>query len=205
MITSSPARGRTQEGVSSGAKGAEGNSHASPLSAPALAAAIPPLRKAAIVLVSLEQSLASQLLATLDRSAVEAVTLEIARLERIDPAEQAAVLDEFLGLGLRRLCFVFDDLLRMSGRDIRAAYRVEDIGAWALATAGAAAPVRAKILGSLDPASSAALRRFLESMGPFRLSDAESAQTEIVERFRRLHDRGSVDLPDPSGREAVLV
>ena len=41
-----------------------------------------PLRKAAILLVSLEQPLASQLLAQLDRSAVEAVTLEIARLER---------------------------------------------------------------------------------------------------------------------------
>src|SRR5438094_45017 len=57
-------------------------------------ASIPPLRKAAIVLVSLEQSLASQLLAHLDRSSVEAVTWEIARLDRIDPAEQAAVLDE---------------------------------------------------------------------------------------------------------------
>ena len=76
---------------------------------------------------------------------------------------------------------------------------------WALAIAGAAAPVRAKILGSLDPASAAALRRFLEGMGPFRLSDAEAAQAEIAERFRRLHDRGSVSLPDPSGREEVLV
>ena len=57
-------------------------------------AAMPPVRKAAIVLVSLEQSLASQLLAHLDRSSVEAVTWEIARLERVDPAEQAAVLDE---------------------------------------------------------------------------------------------------------------
>ena len=34
-----------------------------------------PLRKAAILVVSLEQPLASQLLAQLDRSAVEAVTL----------------------------------------------------------------------------------------------------------------------------------
>jgi flagellar motor switch protein FliG len=163
------------------------------------------LRKAAIVLVSLDQSLASQLLANLNRAAVEAVTLEIARLERIDPNEQAAVLDEFLGLGLRRLCFVFDDLLRMRDQDIRGAYKHEEMTSWALAIAGAAAPVRAKILGSLEPASSAALRRFLEGMGPFRLSEAEIAQAEIAERFRRLHDRGSVSLPDPSGREEVLV
>ena len=74
---------------------------------------ISPLRKAAIVLVSLEQSLASQLLSHLDRSAVEMVTWEIARLDRIDPDERTAVLDEFYGLGLRRLCFVFDDLVKM--------------------------------------------------------------------------------------------
>src|SRR5262249_421527 len=59
--------------------------------ATAIAAAIPPVRKAAIVLVSLDQSLASQVLTHLDRPAVEAVTWEIARLEQIDPAERAAV------------------------------------------------------------------------------------------------------------------
>ena len=32
----------------------------------------------------------------------------------VDPAERAAVLEEFYGLGLRRLCFVFDDLVKMS-------------------------------------------------------------------------------------------
>ncbi|QEH35744.1 Flagellar motor switch protein FliG [Aquisphaera giovannonii] len=177
-------------------------------SAPPLAVeagAIPPLRKAAIVLVSLEQSLASQLLQHLDRAAVEAVTWEIARLERIDPAEQEAVLEEFLGQGLRRLCFVFEDLLRMDDRDVRGAYHEEDIDAWALALAGAAPPVRAKVFGSLDPASAASLRAHLEGMGPFRLSDAESAQVDLAERFRRLHDRGAVRLPEPSARDEVLV
>jgi len=170
-----------------------------------VAARIAPLRKAAIVLVSLEQSLASQLLAQLDRSSVEAVTWEIARLDRIEPVEQAAVLEEFLGLGLRRLCFVFEDLLRLSDQDIRGAYHDEDIATWALALAGAAPPVRAKVLRALEATAAAALRRFLEGLGPFRLSDAEVAQAEVAERFRRLHDRGSISLPDPSGREEVLV
>ncbi len=204
MMLSSSER-RRAAGDRTDAEGGASGPDAFSASSPLALAQVSPLRKAAIVLVSLEQSLASQLLANLDRAAGEAVTLEIARLERIDPALQAAVLDEFLGLGLRRLCFVFDDLLRMSDRDIRGAYRHEDMAIWALAIAGAAAPVRAKVLGSLEPASAAALRRFLEGMGPFRLSDAEAAQAEIAERFRRLHDRGSVSLPDPSGREEVLV
>ena len=166
---------------------------------------ISPLRKAAIVLVSLEQSLASQLLSHLDRSAVEMVTWEIARLDRVDPRERAAVLDEFYGLGLRRLCFVFDDLVKMSDADIRSAFHGEDIETWALALAGSAATVRAKVSGALTASVSAALQRQLEQLGPFRLSDSEGAQLEIADRLRRLHDRGAISLPEPSGSDEILV
>lgn len=166
---------------------------------------IPPLRKAAIVLVSLEQSLASQLLSHLDRSAVEMVTWEIARLDRVAPEERAAVLDEFYGLGLRRLCFVFDDLVKMSDVDIRSAFHREDIETWALALAGSAATVRARVLGALPASTSAALHWQLEHLGPFRLSDSEAAQLEIADRLRRLHDHGSISLPEPTGSDEVLV
>jgi flagellar motor switch protein FliG len=163
------------------------------------------LRKAAIVLVSLEQSLASQLLSHLDRAAVELVTWEIARLDRIDPEERAAVLEQFYGLGLRRLCFGFDDLVKMENADIRAAFHHEDRDTWALALAGAAATVRAKVLGALSASSATALRQHLDHLGPFRLSDSESAQVEIADRFRRLYDQGRINLPEPNGREEVLV
>jgi flagellar motor switch protein FliG len=172
---------------------------------PAGTEAIAPVRKAAIVLVSLEQSLASQLLSHLDRSAVEAVTWEIARLERVDPEERAAVLEEFYSLGLRRLCFVFDDLVKMNDSDIRAAFHEEDIESWALALAGAAAPARAKVLGALSAALAERLRRYLDHLGPFRLSDAEAAQLEIAERLRRLYDLGRISLPEPSGSDEILV
>jgi flagellar motor switch protein FliG len=205
MIGSSPPTGRASGESGDAAASVQTPSDALPRGMEPAVAQIAPLRKAAIVLVSLEQSLASQLLAYLDRSSVEAVTWEIARLDRIDPAEQAAVLDEFLGLGLRRLCFVFEDLLRMEDHDIRGAYHHEDTTTWALALAGAAPSVRAKVLGALEADSASSLRQSLEGLGPFRLSDAEAAQAEIAERFRRLHDRGSISLPDPSGREELLV
>ena len=166
---------------------------------------IPPIRKAAILVVSLEQPLASKLLAQLDRAAVEAVTLEIARLERIDPAEQRRVLDEFFDLGLRRLWFGFDDLDKLSERDLRAAYHDEDLGLWTLALAGASRPVRDAVLSALPTGSAAALRLELERLGPFRLDDAESAQSDLAEHLRRLHDRGALTLPEPAGREAIFV
>ncbi len=164
-----------------------------------------PLRKAAILVVSLEQPLASQLLAQLDRSAVEAVTLEIARLERIAPEDQRAVLEEFYGLSLRRLRFVFEDLLKMDDRDIRDAYHAEDVPTWALALVGAARPLRAKVLGALHPSAAEDLRRRLDLIGPFRLDEAEAAQAELADRLRRLHDHGHLTLPDPNGQEAILV
>ncbi len=163
------------------------------------------VRKAAIVLVSLDQSLASQLLSHLDRSAVEAVTWEIARLDRVDPADRAAVLEEFYGLGLRRLCFVFDDLVKMADGDLRAAFHEEDIETWSLALAGAASPVRAKVLAALSSGTASRLRHHLDRLGPFRLSDSEAAQLEITERLRRLYDHGRIGLPEPSGRDEVLV
>lgn len=169
------------------------------------AGSIPPLRKAAIVLVSLEQSVSSRLLAHLDRDAVEAVTWEIAQIDRVDPDEQAVVLEEFLAMGLRRLCFAFDDLARMDDREIRSGFQPGDLDAWALALAGAAPPLRAKVLGALSGPTAKTLQLHLENLGPFRLSDTEVAQAEIVERFRDLHDLGKIDLPDPNGREEVLV
>jgi flagellar motor switch protein FliG len=164
-----------------------------------------PLRKAAIVLMSLEQSTASQLLSHLDRAAVEAVTWEIARIARIEPEEQELVLGEFYGLGLRRHYFAFEDLSKMSDEDIRRAYHAGDARTWALSLASASPPLRAKVLDSLQPAAAQSLRQTLHDLGPFRLADAEAAQMEITDRFRDLADQGVIVLPEPSGRDDLLA
>lgn len=164
-----------------------------------------PIRKAAILILSLDQSLSRPLMAMLDRDAVDAVDREITRLDRIDPAEQHAVLEEFYAQGLRRLRFLFDDLVRMDDTDIQEAYHEEDATTWALALAGASRPVRAKVLGALAPNLAADLERTLGTLGPFRLDDAEAAQADLAERLRRLHDHGRISLPDPDGQEERLV
>lgn len=57
------------------------------------------LRKAAVLLVSLEQESAGRMLALMDRETVEAVSVEIARLGEVSGEEQAGVLEEFYALG----------------------------------------------------------------------------------------------------------
>ena len=98
-----------------------------------------------------------------------------------------------------------DDLVKMDDTDIREAYYEEDAAIWALALAGAAPPVRSKVLEALPGDAAARLRQRLDRLGPFRLDDAESAQADLAERLRRLHDDGRITLPDPNGQEAILV
>jgi flagellar motor switch protein FliG len=93
----------------------------------------------------------------------------------------------------------------MDDRDIREAYHEEDTAIWALALAGAARPLRAKVLEALPAGPADALRGIVERYGPFRLDDAEAAQADVAERLRRLHDHGRLTLPDPNGQEAFLV
>jgi flagellar motor switch protein FliG len=164
-----------------------------------------PLRKAALLVVSLDEPTAARLLARLDRSEVEAVTLEMARLDAVEPDQQRAVLEEFAALGMRRLRFQFDDVARLADRDIRDAYDDEDAPTWALALAGAPRALRSRVLGALRTDSARALERRLTLMGPFRLDDAEAAQADLAERLRRLHDQGRISLPDPEENGDILV
>lgn len=169
------------------------------------AEALSPLRKAALLVVSLDEPTAARLLTQLDRAEVEAVTLEMARLDAVEPDQRRAVLEEFTALGLRRLRFLFDDISRLADRDIRAAYDDDEAPTWALALAGAPRALRSKVLGALRTDSARALERRLTLLGPFRLDDAEAAQADIAERLRRLHDQGRISLPDPDENEDILV
>ncbi len=56
------------------------------------------IRKAAILLLSLDKPLAAEVLSQLPREMVESVTLEIAKLDDVTKEQQEAVLAEFQGL-----------------------------------------------------------------------------------------------------------
>src|SRR5205814_5575020 len=59
-----------------------------------------PLRKAAILLVSIDKDVAAQILRRMTREAVENVTREIASLEPVPPNIRNAVVEEYYNLAL---------------------------------------------------------------------------------------------------------
>lgn len=60
------------------------------------------LRKAAILMVSVDSETACKLMANLDKESIEKLTFEIARLEGVSPAEADEVVEEFYTLGMAR-------------------------------------------------------------------------------------------------------
>jgi flagellar motor switch protein FliG len=60
------------------------------------------LRKSAIVLLSLDKPLAAEVMSQLRKEEVEALTLEIAKLQEVTKEEQDTAIDEFYNLGMAR-------------------------------------------------------------------------------------------------------
>jgi flagellar motor switch protein FliG len=63
----------------------------------------PALRKAAIVILSLDKPLAAEVLSQLRKDEVEALTMEITRLNDVTKEEQEVAIDEFYNLGMARV------------------------------------------------------------------------------------------------------
>lgn len=95
---------------------------------------------------------------------------------------------------IRRLMFVFDDLTKISDKDIQSVLKNVESAQWTLALKGASAEVKQKILGNMSTRAADMLREEMEYLGPVKLSDVESMQQQIVDVIRRLEDSGDLAL-----------
>jgi len=93
---------------------------------------------------------------------------------------------------IRRLMFVFDDLMKLDDKSIQALLKEVDNAQWALALKGASEELKAKIMGNLSQRASAMLQEEIQYLGPVRVSDVEAAQQQIVDTVRRLEDSGEI-------------
>jgi hypothetical protein len=97
---------------------------------------------------------------------------------------------------IRRLMFVFDDLLKLDDKSIQALLKEVENAQWALALKGASEDLRGKIMGNLSQRAAAMLQEEIQYLGPVRVSDVEAAQQAIVDTVRRL---------DPSGDDILFI
>ena len=101
--------------------------------------------------------------------------------------EDAELVEE-----IRRLMFVFDDVARLSDKDIQSVLKNVESAQWALALKGAKDELKEKILSNMSKRAADMLLEEMEYLGPVRLSDVEAMQQQIVEVIRRLEDAGEI-------------
>jgi flagellar motor switch protein FliG len=103
--------------------------------------------------------------------------------------EDAELVDE-----IRRLMFVFDDLLKLDNKAIQSLLKEVDNSQWAVALKGASEEIRQKVLSNLSQRAADLLREEMEYLGPVKVSDVEAMQQQIVDTVRRLEDAGEIEV-----------
>ncbi|MBX3016629.1 MAG: flagellar motor switch protein FliG [Bdellovibrionaceae bacterium] len=119
----------------------------------------------------------------------------MSRLEEKDP---------LLAEEIRKLMFVFDDIVKIDDRGIQTLLKEVPNDRLLLALKTASEEIKTKVFKNLSQRAADMLRDDLSNMGPARLSDVESAQQEVVNAARRLEAEGKI-LIARGGSEDALV
>jgi flagellar motor switch protein FliG len=106
--------------------------------------------------------------------------------------ENLAQEDPDLVEEIRRLMFVFEDIVKFSSKDVQTLLRNVESSQLAMALKGASEELKQKILGNMSIRASELLREEMEYLGPVRLSAVEQVQQQIVDVVRRLEDAGEI-------------
>jgi flagellar motor switch protein FliG len=106
--------------------------------------------------------------------------------------ENLAQEDPDLVEEIRRLMFVFEDIVKFSSKDVQTLLKNVESSQLAMALKGASEDLKQKILGNMSVRASEMLREEMEYLGPVRLSAVEQVQQQIVDVVRRLEDAGEI-------------
>ena len=111
-------------------------------------------------------------------------------------------VDESLGAEVRRLLFVFEDIVKLDDRSIQLILREADQKDLALALRGVSEEVKQRILANMSERGAQMLLEEMEFQPPQRKRDIEEAQGRVVLIVRRLEEAGAVVLS--RGEEDVV-
>lgn len=106
---------------------------------------------------------------------------------------------------IRRLMFVFDDILKLSDKDMQTVLKNVETSQWAMALKKASEDLKTKVLGNLSSRAADTLREEMQYLGPTKLSEVERVQQSIVDVIRRLEDAGEVTIQTGEEEEQLIA
>ncbi len=106
---------------------------------------------------------------------------------------------------VRKLMFVFEDLMLLDDKAIQQLLKEVEMKDVALALKGSNDDVKAKIFGNMSSRAAQMLQEDMEFMGPVKRRAIEEAQGRIVAIVRRLEETGKIEISRGAGTDDELV
>ena len=116
-------------------------------------------------------------------SSVEKNVLD--NMENMDPNTAESV---------RNLMFVFEDILKLSDREIQILLREVDQKDLVIALKSSSEELKEKVLGNMSDRVRQFVTEEMEFTGPMRLSEVEEVQLRIVQMVRQLEEQGQITI-----------
>jgi flagellar motor switch protein FliG len=163
------------------------------------------------VVEHVERVLKRRLASVLNRdfTSVGGIEFLVKILNKVDRGTEKSILESLeemnpdLAAQVRKLMFVFEDLVTLDDRSLQRVLREVDPKDLALALKGASDELRKKVFRNLSTRAAAMLQEEIEMSGPVRLRQVEEAQTRIVEVVRRLDEAEEIVIS--RGEDDVLL
>ncbi len=156
----------------------------------------------------LERKLSS--IAPQELTAAGGVKAVVEIINRVDRGTEKTIMetlevqDPELAEEIKKLMFVFEDIVMIDDRSVQRVLREVESQDLALALKGASNEVSQKIYHNMSSRASEMLQEDIEFMGPVRLRDVEEAQQRIVNIIRRLEDAGEIVVARGGGDEVIV-
>jgi len=114
--------------------------------------------------------------------------------------------DEDVGLEIKRLMFLFDDIIHLQDRDVQRILKEVDRKALRLSLKVAEDRVQEKVFSNMSERAADLLKEELQFMGPVKLKEVEAAQGRIVDQIKQLEEQDEVTISfRGGGSEEVYV
>lgn len=106
---------------------------------------------------------------------------------------------------IKRLMFLFDDVVKIQDKDIQKILRVVDRKDLALSLKIADDKLKNKIFLNMSERAADLLKEELQYMGMVKLKEVEASQSKIIDIIKALEDQGEISLNIRGGAEEVYV
>ena len=106
---------------------------------------------------------------------------------------------------IKRLMFIFDDIINIQDKDIQKILREVDRKDLALSLKIADEKLKEKIFGNMSERAADLLKEELQYMGMVKLKEVEAAQAKVIDVVKALEESGEIALNLRGGAEEVYV